>query len=108
MALFALGLGALTPRCLDSLSSGLLLLPMSIPLPALSRAPCAIQASHRALGLVGAGRIVGAQAGLHVIGDLAPQEGDTVTQYLLTARYWALTSRYWQPDPSGRRTGVTS
>jgi hypothetical protein len=40
-----------------------------------------------------------AQGAMHAVADLAPPlEGDTVTQYMLTARTWAEAGRYWQPD----------
>jgi len=36
---------------------------------------------------------------LNLVGDLAPPlEGDTVHQYLLTAREWSLAGRYFQPS----------
>lgn len=102
--LFILGLlGALVPLAAWSLLLlGLLLLPFGAPLArdvlaALRGRVRQLRSAH--WGWWALVILLALQAALHLIADLAPPlEGDTVTQYLLTARYWAQAGRYWQPD----------
>jgi len=104
MVLFGLGLFAmLTPLAAWALLlGGLALLPLSLPLiheavVALRFRAGQMKSAHWGLwALVG---LCAIQAVMHAVADLAPPlEGDTVTQYMLTARYWADAERYWQPD----------
>jgi len=104
LALYVLGLvGWLTPLAgWTLLAIGLALLPLSAPLTrevigALRARARQMRGAHWGVwALVG---LFAVQAGLHVVADLAPPlEGDTVTSYLLTPRYWVEAGRYWQPS----------
>lgn len=104
IALFVLGLlGWLVPAAAWGLViTGLLLLPLSLPMTrriiaALIWRAGQLRRAHAGWWLLAA--LMAGQIALNLVADLAPPlEGDTITNYMLTARYWAQEGRYFQPE----------